>query len=146
MSRGVLGAKSSTRFSTSKPASAERAGTMSPWPRWNSTPPSDQLSLCIPRCARCSVSDGRVGIVDRAEDHERAVTEEHETTAGPEQPRRPRGASAYGSHQMLAPYSENARSKLASGNGTVLCVRLDERKLDPGLRLQPPRRRRAAPA
>ncbi len=42
---------------------------------------------------------------------------------------------------MLAPYSDTARSKLSDGERHVLGARLDERELDPVLRLTAPGRR-----
>ena len=58
-----------------------------------------------------------------------------------------RAASAIqrsGSHHRLAPYSDSAKSKLASGSGTVLGVGLDQRELDAVLRLHRARRRELA--
>ena len=45
------------------------------------------------------------------------------------------GIQRWGSHQMLAPYSETARSKLSDGKRDVLGARLDEWELEPELGL-----------
>ena len=50
------------------------------------------------------------------------------------------GIQRYGSHQMLAPYSEIARSKLASAKRHLLGVAVEEREPQPELVLQPPGR------
>ena len=50
------------------------------------------------------------------------------------------GIQRAGSHQRLAPYSETARSKLASGKRHILGVRFDEWKVEPCLILHPARR------
>ena len=51
------------------------------------------------------------------------------------------GTQRYGSAQMLAPYSEIARSKLASGRGTVSALPWMQREVEPVLGLEPARRR-----
>ena len=51
------------------------------------------------------------------------------------------GIQRCGSHQMLAPYSETARSKLSDGQRHVLGARLDEREVEPDLGLAAARRR-----
>ena len=72
----------------------------------------------MPRCGRCKDVVGGV-VRRRARKGSRACC-----CAGRRDARRGAAAGAasgiqrYGSHQMLAPYSESARSKLASGSGT----------------------------
>src|SRR5207248_926598 len=59
-----------------------------------------------------------IRLVGDAQHEQRAVHEKHEVSPG----RRSRAASGthrYGSHQMLAPYSLIARSKLSSASGTA---------------------------
>ena len=46
------------------------------------------------------------------------------------------GIQAYGSHQMLAPYSLMARSKLASANGACSAFGVEEREPQPETLLQ----------
>ena len=107
---------------------------ISPWaggtPRRRPATPS----RCIPRCGRWSALGRRVRLVEDAQDHERAVPQEDEPASRPQQPRG-LGDPAYGSHQMLAPYSETARSNDASGSGTSSALASISGNSMPGLGL-----------
>ena len=67
--------------------------------------------------AQQAVAGRLVRRVGHAEHVQRRVDEEHSRPPG-RSSRAASGIHAYGSHQMLAPYSEIAKSKLASGYGT----------------------------
>ena len=96
----------------------------------------------IPKYGRSSSRPGRNDRVHvrRGEHQEVPLTRKTSSPPG----RSSRAASAIhrsGSHQMLAPYSETARSNDSSGQRHVLGARMDERELEPVLRLHAPRGR-----
>ena len=106
------------RFSTSNPQ-ARKSRMRSPWEMWNSTPGSSGHSRrCMPNCGRCNRSP--VGELS-------SCTQSTINTEFPRNARRPPGRNTlaasgshrYGSHQMAAPYSEIAKSKLSSANGNL---------------------------
>ena len=130
----------STRGSRRPPARRARSGrarrsptrasslNRSPWPSWNSVVSSSSQSIrCSPRCGRCSVSDQPSSVAQSID----SVELRRKTSSPPgRSSRAASGIHRYGSHQIDAPYSESTTSNEASGSGTVLGVRLEERELD----------------
>ena len=98
---------------------ARSRSIQSPCASWNSTPSSGVHSIrCMPTLRTLKRLGRRVG-PRRERRASRAALLRRKTSRPPGRSRRAAsGIQRYGSHQMLAPYSETARSKLASGSGT----------------------------